>query len=246
MTEPETTPRRLAMAWGVHLLTASGAVFGFAALLAINEGAWSRAGLCMLVALAIDSIDGSLARGIGVERLLPSFDGRRLDDMVDYFNYVLVPVVFMVHAGGLAHWSLGAIPILASAYGFSQESAKTDDDFFLGFPSYWNAVALYLWLLEIPPGLGTTIVVALAIGVFVPLKYIYPSKLHVLFRTTLALSGAWMLLMAWCVLDPERARATFAVQVSLAYPVYYAALSFRLGGWHRTARQIAERRVGAS
>ncbi len=33
--------------------------------------------------------------------VLPGIDGRRLDDIVDYLNYVIVPVVFMVAAGYL-------------------------------------------------------------------------------------------------------------------------------------------------
>ena len=41
--------------------------------------------------------------------------------------------------------------MLASAYGFAQADAKTDDHFFLGFPSYWNFVAIYAWLLGVPP-----------------------------------------------------------------------------------------------
>ena len=58
-----------------------------------------------------------------------------LDDMVDYLNYVIVPVVFLVAAGYL-HPAVAAAPILASAYGFSQEEAKTEDDFFLGFQQF--------------------------------------------------------------------------------------------------------------
>jgi phosphatidylcholine synthase len=230
------TPRRIALAWGVHLFTASGAAVGVAALLAISEGNLSRAALLMLVALAIDSVDGAMARAVEAERVLPGFDGRRLDDIVDYFNYVIVPVVFMAGAGSLPHWTWTAVPVLASGYGFSLSAAKTDDGFFLGFPSYWNALALYLWLLEVPPVAGAAIVLFLAAAVFVPLKYIYPSHLRVWYRTTLALSAAWMIWMALCVANPERARSLPIVELSLAYPLYYAVLSFWLGGWHRPSQ----------
>jgi phosphatidylcholine synthase len=195
----------------------------------------------MLVALFIDSVDGSLARAVGVATVLPNFDGRRLDDMVDFFNYVLVPAVCLVVAGSLVHPAIASAPILASAYGFSQRAAKTDDHFFLGFPSYWNVLALYLWLLEIPPTVGTFLTLALSIGVFVPLKYIHPSQLSVLFRTTLALSALWMLAMTWCVLDPARARDSFAIELSLAYPAYYVALSAVLGRWLRPTRRRRSR-----
>ncbi len=53
-------PARLTLAWGVHLFTASGAVLGALALVAISAGELSRASLLMLVALLIDSVDGTL------------------------------------------------------------------------------------------------------------------------------------------------------------------------------------------
>ena len=72
----------------------------------------------------------------------------------------------------------------------------------------------------------------LAAFVFVPLKYIYPSKLTVLFRTTLVLSVGWLLTMAVCVDDPDRARGVMWIEASLAYPAYYIGLSLWIGGWH--------------
>jgi phosphatidylcholine synthase len=230
---PEATPARLWLAWGVHIFTALGAVLGVAAVVSIANGDFSEAALLILVALFIDAVDGSMARAVGVAELLPDFDGRRLDDMVDFFNYVLVPTVFMIAAGSLLHGALVAFPILASAYGFSQTAAKTEDDFFLGFPSYWNVIALYLWLLEIGPGLGSAIVIGFSVLVFVPIKYIYPSKLTVLFRTTLVSSGLWLAVMALCAVDPQQAAKFRLIEISLLYPAYYIGLSLVIGGWHR-------------
>ena len=227
-TTPDATPARLTLAWGVHLFTASGAVVGALALLAIGAGELSRAALLMLLALAIDSVDGTLARAAQVDRVLPGIDGRRLDDVVDFLNFVIVPTVFMVWAGSLAHWGLAALPILASAYGFSQENAKTDDDFFLGWPSYWNVVAIYLWLLEFSPQLATFTVVLLSAAVFVPLKYVYPSKLAILRRTTSGAGVVWGLMITASILFPDSDTRFHLVQISLAYPVYYLALSFIL------------------
>jgi phosphatidylcholine synthase len=222
-------PARLTLAWGVHLFTASGAVVGALALVAISAGDLARASLLMLTALLIDSVDGTLARKVRVSEVLPRIDGRRLDDMVDYLNFAIVPVVFMLGAGHVVHWSLAAIPILASAYGFSQEDAKTEDDFFLGWPSYWNVVAVYLWLLDIPPLVGTTLVVFLSIAVFVPLKYVYPSKLTVLRKTTAAGGLGWGAQLTASILDPETAGRFHLLELSLAYPAYYLGLSFWLG-----------------
>jgi phosphatidylcholine synthase len=217
----------------VHLFTASGALVGALALLAIDRGAFHHAALLMLLAIAIDSLDGMMARAAGVARLIPSFDGRRLDDIVDFLNYVIVPAVFLVAAGLLPHWLWAVLPILASAYGFSQVDAKTRDGFFLGFPSYWNVIAIYAWLLETPPGVTAAIVTGFALLVPAPLKWVYPSQLRVLRRTTYALNLVAGILVITSVIDPDRGRALHLVELSLLFPAWYVALSFWLGGLHR-------------
>lgn len=216
----------------MHALTASGAVLGTLSLVAIFQGALERAGIFMLVALFVDSVDGSLARRLRVAERIPSIDGRRLDDVVDFLNYAVVPVVFMVWIGAL-HPLLSAAPVLASAYGFAQSEAKTEDDFFLGWPSYWNVVALYVWRLEIEPASAQALVLFFSAAVFVPLKYIYPSKLRVLRLTSGVGAGAWMLAMAFIVLWPERAREVHLTEISLAYVAWYVGLSAWLGRWWR-------------
>jgi phosphatidylcholine synthase len=224
------------LAWGVHLYTALGAVVGVWALLAIAEGAWQRALLLILLGLVLDSTDGMMARALDVPGLIPRFDGRRLDDMVDFLNYVIAPVVFLVATGLLPHWAWASAPVLASAYGFSHVQAKTEDDFFLGFPSYWNVVAVYAWLFGLSPGLTAAIVVGLSVLVLVPLKYVYASRLRVWRRTTYALALLCVLLLAFAVIDPEPARARRLAQISLFFPAWYLLLSFRLGGLHRGLR----------
>ena len=224
------TPARVVAAWGVHAFTASGAVVGAAALVAIASGDLVRAALLLLVALVIDCVDGSLARRVGVASVLPHVDGRRLDDIVDYLNYVIVPAVFLVAAGSVPHWGWAALPVLSSAYGFSQPDAKTEDDFFLGWPSYWNVVALYLWLLDISAPAGTAWVCLFTVLIFVPIKYVYPSHMPVLRRSTNALAGVWVLAMGAAVIWPERTRAIHLLEISLAFPAWYMLLSFWLGG----------------
>lgn len=224
---------RVVLAWGVHLVTASGAVIAVLALLAIVRGDPAAASLLMLAALLIDSVDGTMARRIGVAKAVPRVDGRRLDDIVDFLNYAIVPTVFLLATGALPHWALGAAPILASAYGFSQRDAKTEDDFFLGFPSYWNVVAIYLWLFDVRAFVATAVVLAFALAVFVPLKYVYASKLAVLRLPTIVLACAWGLLLTAAILLPQHARSLHLREVSLLFPLYYLALSAWLGGWIR-------------
>jgi len=230
----EPSPARSGLAWGVHVITASGAVVGTVALIAIAGGRLEIAAVMMLVALTIDSFDGTLARAVGVSEVLPAIDGRRLDDIVDFLNYVIVPAVFMVEAGSLPHWAFAAAPVLASCYGFSHVSAKTEDDFFRGFPSYWNVVAIYLWGLALGAGAGAAVVVFLSVMVFVPLKYAYPSKMPILRATTAVLGILWTVVLAASVLVPERVRGLHLLEASLAFPAYYLALSFWLSRRART------------
>ena len=228
-------PRRRTLAWSVHVLTASGAAVGLAALLETARGNPRLALLWMLVALAIDSVDGTLARRADVERVVPRIDGRRLDDIVDYLNYVIVPVFFLAWGGRIEPLALAAAPVLASAYGFSQTEAKTEDGYFLGFPSYWNVVALYAFLLEVSAPVTTGWLVALSIGVFVPLKYLYPSQMTAWGRVVNVGAVVWILLVTALLLWPALPGHAAWAWLTLAYPVGYVALSFWLGGfsWRR-------------
>ena len=238
----------LIRSWSVHLLTASGAVLGFFALISIASGNFGQATLLMLAALAIDSVDGTLARAAKVSEHIPKIDGRRLDDIVDYLNFVIVPVFFLWAAGCVTHVIWLAGPILASAYGFSREDAKTEDNFFLGFPSYWNILAIYLWLLAISPVGGTIWVVVLSIAVFVPMKYLYPSKVQPMsLRFWLAVGATvWTAALVACVQWPAATAPIFLVEVSLLYPAWYMWLSVTMGGFNRDGVPGSESGSGSS
>ncbi len=222
-------------AWSIHVLTASGAAVALFALIAIATGRLGAAIHLMIVAFVIDAIDGTLARAAQVTTHVPGIDGRRLDDIVDYLNYVIVPVFFLWAGGFVAHPAWLVAPVLASAIGFARVDAKTADDFFLGFPSYWNILAIYLWLFEVGPVTSTIWIAALSVAVFVPLKYLYPSKLEPLaLRRSMASGGAvWCGALAVCALEPQWTRGLWLRELSLVYPIGYLALSIVRGGWHR-------------
>ncbi len=223
-------PRSLA-AWGVHLYTALGAVLGFLALEAITRTQYGLAFLWMAVAVFIDATDGSLARRFRVKQVLPGFDGARLDDIVDYLNYVLVPVVLAYHAGlvpsGLWGQLVCAAPLLASGYGFCQADAKTEDHFFKGFPSYWNVVVFYLYALGTPLWFNVTTLLGFSVLVFVPIGYLYPSRNPAWQHTTYVLGSIWGVCVFVLLLrlpNPPR----WLAWLSLYFPVYYFALSLFL------------------
>lgn len=227
--------------WTVHLYTASGAVVGLIALDAISRGTYGAAFIWLAIATGIDATDGALARRLRVKEVLPSFDGARLDDIVDYLNYVVVPVVLAHTAGLLPPGPLGflvaACPLLASGYGFCQIDAKTADHFFKGFPSYWNVVVLYLYVLRIPLWFNVVTLVVLSIMVFVPIRYLYPSRTPIARHRTYALGLIWAGLLGvllWQFPTPSR---TLAI-ASLYFPAYYFAMSMHLHfTWQHTHPQ---------
>src|SRR5215210_4983735 len=200
------------LAWCVHIYTASGlvAAAGMAVLIVRGGDASFRwAFALMLVATFIDSTDGWLARRARVKEVVPSFDGRRLDDLVDFHTYTTLPLLLIWRAGVLSdgqQWWL-FLPLLASAYGFSQTNAKTDDGFFLGFPSYWNIVAFYLYVLRLPEALSLAIIILLAFLTFIPSRYLYPSQRGPLSLLTNLLGVLWtvlLLLILWRWSDNPR------------------------------------------
>lgn len=216
-----------ALAWLVHLYTASGTVIAFSALLLIEQAKFQEAFWLMALAVLIDASDGTLARVVRVKDLIPWFDGNRLEDIVDYLNYVVVPSLLLIRADllppGDAHW-LAALPLLASAYGFCQKEAKTADHFFLGFPSYWNIVVFYLYVMQTPRWINAFLILILSIMVFVPIKYLYPSRSPVLRGLTNALGILWGMLIFIMIYYLPQA-PTPIVLASLLFPAYYLILS---------------------
>ena len=222
----------LSVAWIAHLYTGLGVVCALAATLAVVRSDYRAAFLWLGVQIAIDATDGALARVLDVKKNLPQFDGARLDDIIDYLTYVFIPVLLVIHAGLIP--LAGALPVgsavlLASAYGFSQTAAKlkTTDHFFTGFPSYWNLVVFYMYLLELRPVVNALVLVGFSVLVFVPLRYVYPSRTETLRTVTNVLGCAWaalLTLLAWRL----PAKPTAWIMISFVFPVYYFALSIWL------------------
>jgi len=182
-TDPVPKPGliQLVGGWAIHALTASGAVFGLLAILAIMRGDARTSLLWLALALAIDALDGPLARKLKVRHVIPHVDGAVLDLVVDYLNYVLVPAVFLYSFDLLPDgWGLAGagFVLLTSLYCFANINMKTADNYFDGFPAIWNVVILYLWILDSPALVNAVIVAALGILTFVPIKFVHPIRVR--------------------------------------------------------------------
>jgi phosphatidylcholine synthase len=235
---------RRGLAWGVHAYTALGLVIASAIAVLLVQGgpeAFRGAFVLMVVATLVDATDGTMARKIGVKRVLPGFDGRKLDDLTDYLTYTFLPLLLIWRAELLPPGQEGwlVLALLASAYGFCQVEAKTDDGYFLGFPSLWNAVAFYLYLLQLPGWLALGFVILFSLMTFVPSRYLYPSQPGTINTVSNVLAVPWSILLIWILWKmpvdtiPTRDHPTRALAIfSLFYPVYYMGAS-----WVITARR---------
>ncbi|MBI3891566.1 MAG: CDP-diacylglycerol O-phosphatidyltransferase [Candidatus Wallbacteria bacterium] len=220
---------RIVLSWCVHLYTGLGLLTGFMALEAGVAGDARRAFLWLFAALFIDSTDGTMARAVDVKRWAPTFDGRKLDDITDYLNYVFIPLFLAWRFGliGAGWFPALLLALLASGYGFCNEAAKTTDNFFTGFPSYWNIAVLYAYVLKLPLWVNGASFVALALLVFAPIKCLYPSKTAQHKALNIVLTCVWFAMIFAILLDVDRPPAGLAA-ASLAYPVYYFGMSLWL------------------
>ncbi len=218
-------------AWAVHAYTTSGVVLGLLMVHFAYQGDVEKVLWLFLAAMVVDGSDGILARHFRVKEVVPEFDGALLDNIVDYLTYAFAPMVLLWAIGALPDgvWGgvVAAVPLVASCYQFCRSDAKTDDHFFLGFPSYWNAVAFYVVVLELTPRTTTVVLLVLAVLVFVPVKYVYPSRTEALWWPSMAGAVAWLAAYAAIVATLPDASSVL-VLASLAYVVYYVAVSLWL------------------
>jgi phosphatidylcholine synthase len=220
------SPTRRALAWGVHAYTACGLPLALLATVALFNDHIEGFFLALCAAVFVDATDGAMARAIRVREVLPEFDGRKLDDLIDFTTFAFLPAAAIVRFGLFPEgWeAAAAIPLMASGYGFCQDRAKTDDSF-VGFPSYWNIILLYLVVLRTDPWINLGVITALAVLVFVPIHYIYPTKTKLLRPVTIAGGAVWAALMVAVAIDVSAAWAPTIALLSLVYPAYYIVLS---------------------
>ena len=220
--DPTFSRRRRAIAWTVHAYTGLGLPLAFLASIALYQGSATWFFLACWGTCFIDATDGTMARRARVKEVLPEFDGGLLDNIIDYLTFTFLPALALPAFGMLpGHWMwVALLPILSSGYGFAQARAKTEESF-VGFPSYWNIVVLYLYVLDATPLVTTIVLAVLALLVFVPIHYIYPTKTRFLRTFTVGLGALWALAASVLCAFPDAEWTETVAWITLAYPVYY-------------------------
>lgn len=225
--EPERFSR-LAFAFAVHGYTASGAVLGFLALAAAFRGDFSTTFAMLAAAFVVDATDGTLARRARVKQVVPWIDGGLLDNIIDYLNYVVVPVAVMVQPGILppgTEWTAMSV-LLASAYGFVRTDAKGFvEHYFQGFPSYWNVLVFYYVILGTDPWVNLAFLLFFVAMVFVPMRWLYPTRMEEGRAAAVGLGIVWSAMGIALIVQMPQPSATLG-WISLFYPAYYTAASF--------------------
>jgi len=200
-----------AKALAVHLFTATGAVFAMLAMLEAIQRDWAMMFVWLIVAFAVDGIDGPLARHYDVKKYAPQFDGVLLDLIIDYLTYVFIPAYALYASGLMDGWS-GWVAIIVITFGsalyFCDARMKTKDNSFSGFPGCWNMLVLVLFALTPPWWACLALVAVLTAAMFAPVKFIHPVRTSRWRALSLPMALGWTVFAgfaAWESFEPAAA-----------------------------------------
>jgi len=126
----------------------------------------------------------------------PNIDGAVLDNIIDFFTYVIVPVFMIYNFNFLSNTF--ALPVsflilLVSCFTFINKDLKTEDYYFTGFPALWNMLVLYLYILESSQLTNLITIIFLCIMTFIPMKFVHPLRVVHLRKTSI------MMVLLWCI-----------------------------------------------
>ena len=193
-----------------------------------------------MLGLAVDGVDGSLARWARVKEQAPRIDGDTLDLIIDYLTYVFVPAMLILRSDllpdGLAPW-LSALILVSALYNFTRRDLKSGDNYFRGFPANWNVVAFYFYVTSPGEIVASTVVIALAAATFAPIHFVHPFRVRDYGRFLPILSLVWAAvtgILIWPGLDPDVWQALLVLSLSSA------AILVGLGLWRTFRGPLAE------
>lgn len=225
----------------VHFLTSLGALCGLFALHYTAEKNWQAVFALLALALIIDGVDGPLARRVDIKQRLPRFSGERLDLIIDYLTYVIVPAYMLLNSSFLdpafRECAAGLIA-LSSLYHFSDQMSKTQDGYFVGFPANWNVVVLYIFTFQLPSVVNFAVICAFVLLTFIPVRWIHPVRVSNLRWLSLILGVLWFALAAWIVAHDFAVSNSFKF-IFLAIAFYFSALGLGASILSRRRENIA-------
>ncbi|MEL6750585.1 MAG: phosphatidylcholine/phosphatidylserine synthase [Pseudomonadota bacterium] len=184
------------IAFAVHIFTASGAFWAFLALVAAAEGRFINMWFWLGVALAVDGVDGPLARYFNVKSVLPNWSGETLDNIIDYVTFVLIPAFALYQSGFLSNYFsflAAAMIVCTSAIYYADTRMKSRSNCFVGFPVCWNMLVFTLWVMEPNWYVAFAVVLVSAVLTFTPILFVHPVRVVKWRSITLAVFAVWAL-----------------------------------------------------
>lgn len=184
-------------AFSVHILTASGSFLAFLGVVAAAEHRFVDMFWWLGLALAVDGIDGPIARKVRVKEVLPNWSGDTLDNIIDYVTYVLLPAFALYQSGMIGEpWSFVAagMIVVSSAIYYADMGMKTDEYFFSGFPVVWNMVVFTLFVIDASATTAMIVVTISVILTFLNINFLHPVRVKRLRPLNMTI------FLVWCVL----------------------------------------------
>lgn len=224
MTDTTTSHSQRRTGFGIHLLTATGAVAGLIALQSVVDGHIRTALLWLIACQVLDGIDGPIARKFNVEVHAPHIDGHVLDLVIDYVTCVVVPTVLMVRLDVVQpHLSMtiAGLILITSALWFARTDQETEDVWFNGFPAMWNIVIPSFIILGTSQRFAAVICVLFCASQLTTIKFPHLVRVRALRLPTYIVTVTYFSVFTWLSATyPDGPR--WARDVVLIGPAYLA------------------------
>ena len=204
----------------IHLFTGFGIIAGFFSLISVINNDQIKAFLWLGLAFLIDSVDGTLARKFDVKKNLPNIDGKMLDSIIDFFNYVIIPALMIYWFKLVPEEFLILIPsilVFISIFSYANLNVMTNDHFYNGFPAIWNIVVLYFFIFSTSEIANLLILSLLIILKFSPLKCVHPLRVKKFHNISIFFTIIWFLMSALIIL-------TIQLEIKSFYKLFFMFL----------------------
>ncbi len=183
------------LSFSVHILTASGVICSYMCISNIFKKEIELCFFWLGIALIIDVIDGPLARKLDIKNKYPSINGLMLDTIVDYINWIFLPVLILFQFD-LVYKNLEFILVpallLIPALSYSTTITTNSDKSYSGMPAIWNLLAVFFFLAETNVMFNSLIMIIFLILKFLPINISHPFRTKKLFYFNSIFAFVWI------------------------------------------------------
>ena len=179
----------------VHILTASGLICSYMSITNIFKEEIELCFFWLGIALIIDVIDGPIARKLDVKNKYPSLNGLMLDTIVDYINWIFLPVLVLFQFDLIykkLEFILVPALLLIPALSYSTTITKNSDKSYSGMPAIWNLLAVFFFLAETSVMFNSSVMILFLILKFLPVNISHPFRTKKLIYINSIFAFVWI------------------------------------------------------